>query len=110
MLPGKAGAERSDFLEHDFIVYILNVALPSLFGDNLQKPRTEPFETGGEAPIMSTVMSQSAQCKKAMAWIDEQRRDTDTPLPKLLEEASMRFNLGPNDCAFLQRFYSETQD
>lgn len=56
---------------------------------------------------MSTVMPQSELCRRAVAWIDEQLRETDKPLSKLLEEASMRFNLGPSDCEFLQRFYTE---
>jgi hypothetical protein len=56
---------------------------------------------------MNTVMPQSEMCRKAVAWIDEKRRESDTPLAKLLEEASMRFNLGPGDCEFLQRFYAE---
>ncbi|MGE4292591.1 MAG: hypothetical protein AB7E32_10315 [Desulfovibrio sp.] len=56
---------------------------------------------------MSTVMPQSEMCRKAVAWIDEQRRASEKPLAKLLEEASMRFNLGPGDCEFLRRFYAE---
>lgn len=56
---------------------------------------------------MSTVMPQSEMCRKAIAWIEAQRRESDKPLPVLREEASLRFNLGPADCEFLRRFFAQ---
>ena len=44
--------------------------------------------------------------KRAVAWIDETRRDhPERPLASLLAEAGMRFNLGPGDGRFLERFF-----
>ncbi|MDD4732566.1 MAG: hypothetical protein PHX58_11595 [Desulfovibrio sp.] len=59
---------------------------------------------------MSTVIPQSEMCRKAMAWVEEQLRETGKPLAVLLEEAAMRFNLSPNECDFLQRFYSQDHE
>lgn len=59
---------------------------------------------------MSTIMPQSEMCKKAVAWISDQLRETGKPLAGLVEEAAMRFNLGPKDCEFLQRFFAEQRD
>lgn len=42
----------------------------------------------------------------AVAWIDEARRDhPERSLASLLAEAGMRFNLGPSDGRFLERFF-----
>ncbi|PTN31897.1 hypothetical protein [Desulfonatronum sp. SC1] len=44
--------------------------------------------------------------QRAVAWIDETRRDhPERSLVSLLAEAGMRFNLGPNDGRFLERFF-----
>ena len=57
---------------------------------------------------MTTIMPQSEMCRKAVAWIDEQRGERpDAGLARLIEEAAQRFNLGPNDCQFLERFFKE---
>lgn len=59
---------------------------------------------------MTTVMPQSDLTRKAIAWIsEEQANDTDKSLEQLMEEASMRFNLGPKDEEFLHRFYKENK-
>ena len=43
---------------------------------------------------------------RAVAWIDETRRENPgRPLSSLLAEAGMRFNLGPGDGRFLERFF-----
>lgn len=43
---------------------------------------------------------------QAVAWIDETRRDhPGRSLASLLAEAGMRFNLGPGDGLFLERFF-----
>ena len=60
---------------------------------------------------MSTIMPQSELTRKAVAWICEKREECETlSLAALLEEAAMRFNLGPKDVEFLHRFYKEKQD
>ena len=43
---------------------------------------------------------------RAVAWIDENRREhPERSLASLLSEAGMRFNLGPSDGRFLERFF-----
>ncbi len=44
--------------------------------------------------------------KHAVAWIADERRDHPTKnLTSILDEAAMRFNLGPQDWQFLHRFF-----
>ena len=60
---------------------------------------------------MTTIMPQGEMTRKAIAWISEmQESDAGKSLDALLEEAAIRFNLGPKDVEFLQRFYDEKQD
>ncbi len=57
---------------------------------------------------MTTIMPQSEMCRKAVAWVDEElRNQPGAKLSKLIEEAALRFNLGPSDCEFLDRFFKE---
>ena len=59
---------------------------------------------------MTTIMPQSELTRKAIAWICEaMENQTDKGLVALIEEAGVRFNLGPKDMEFLQRFYKENQ-
>ena len=58
---------------------------------------------------MSTIMPQSELARKALAWISAERADSGKPLPKLIEEACMRFNLGPKDAEFLRRQLADSQ-
>lgn len=59
---------------------------------------------------MSTVMPQSELTRKAVAWLSEQKTEKpDTPLSTLIEQAAMRFNLGPKDVQFLERFSQENK-
>ena len=56
-------------------------------------------------------MPQSELTRKAVAWISEmQTADEEKGLQGLIEEAAVRFNLGPKDVEFLQRFYREKKD
>lgn len=45
--------------------------------------------------------------RKAVTWVDQERRESGAPLPMLLQKASMKFNLGPKDCEFLTKFFAE---
>ncbi len=57
---------------------------------------------------MSTIMPQSELQRRAITWISEQLREKGAkPLVKILDEAGMRFNLGPKDMEFLERFFKE---
>jgi len=59
---------------------------------------------------MTTIMPQSELTRKAIAWISaEQQGDSSKTLKSLLEMAAVRFNLGPKDVEFLQRFYLDKQ-
>ena len=60
---------------------------------------------------MTTIMPQSELTRKAITWISEMREsDANKSWNVLLEEAAIRFNLGPKDVEFLQRFYDDKQD
>jgi len=64
-----------------------------------------------EKKSMTTIMPQSELTRKAVAWISEmQTADEEKGLQGLIEEAAVRFNLGPKDVEFLQRFYREKKD
>lgn len=58
---------------------------------------------------MTTVMPQNELTRRAIDWITGKCGD----LPdgkgqsRLIEEAAMRFNLGPADVEFLKRFFDE---
>lgn len=52
---------------------------------------------------MATIMPQSELARKALAWISAERAETGKPLLRLIEEACVRFNLGPMDAEYLQR-------
>lgn len=52
---------------------------------------------------MATIMPQSELARKAVTWIAEARAETGKPMRQLIEEACIRFNLGPNDAQFLER-------
>lgn len=53
---------------------------------------------------MATIIPASELHRKAIDWISCGLRDGKS-LRKLIDEAAMRFNLGPLDAQFLERFY-----
>lgn len=52
---------------------------------------------------MATIMPQSELARKALAWISQERAASGKPVLRLIEEACVRFNLGPKDAEYLQR-------
>ena len=53
-------------------------------------------------------MPEGAAVRKAIQWISQMRQEeASTSLASLIEKASIRFNLPPKDCEFLNRFFSE---
>jgi hypothetical protein len=55
-------------------------------------------------------MPQNELTRKAVAWICETRDHGDKrTLSALIEEAGVRFNLGPKDMEFLLRFFKENK-
>ena len=58
---------------------------------------------------MSTVIPQSELTRRAIGWICEKAGDAPQPsrVRVLIEEAAMRFNLGPLEVEFLERFFEQ---
>jgi hypothetical protein len=56
---------------------------------------------------MSSIMPEGAAIRKAVQWISKMREEEKTPLPNLIEQACVRFNLSPKDGEFLNRFFSQ---
>ena len=51
---------------------------------------------------MTTVLPQGESLRRALAWISERReREPATPVLPLVEEASLRFDLTPNESEWL---------
>lgn len=61
---------------------------------------------------MPSIIPQSELHRKALDWIIKNRPEKCDAacLRPLIEEAAMRFNLGPLDVEFLQRFLLEGHD
>jgi len=55
---------------------------------------------------MSTIINQSELQRRALDWISSGLKEGKT-LRALIDDAAMRFNLGPLDVEFLERFYKE---
>ena len=63
------------------------------------------FNTGGS---MSTIMPEGDGIKKAIKWIDQEKKDCpQKTMMALLDEAGMTFNLSPKDSDFLFRFFTK---
>lgn len=59
---------------------------------------------------MTTIMPQSELTKRAVAWISEElKANQGKSLAALIEDAAMRFNLGPKDVELLQQFFQNNR-
>jgi hypothetical protein len=58
---------------------------------------------------MTTVMPQSELMRKAVAWVNEQLAEPGSSLKKIVNDAGMRFNLGPKEQDFLRDFFSKPE-
>jgi hypothetical protein len=57
---------------------------------------------------MTTIMPQGEDLRKAVKWISEERQSSSSKkLAKLVEEASVKFDLSPADGEFLFKFFKE---
>jgi len=56
---------------------------------------------------MTTIMPDDELLRKAVIYIDEILKEKDTPLQKALEQAAMRYNLGPAACEYLQGLFAD---
>ena len=53
---------------------------------------------------MKDILPEGEALRKALKWIGDQRQEGEsTPVYKLIEEASLKFNLSPSDAEFLAR-------
>ena len=59
---------------------------------------------------MGTIVKHNELVRKAIEYIYEHKRESDTPLPKLLQEAGMRFNLSPLEMQALERHFKEDNE
>ena len=59
---------------------------------------------------MTTVMPEGEDLRKAVKWISEERQSSpQKKLAKLVEEASVKFDLSPADAEYLFRFFKKEQ-
>ncbi|MFC1868041.1 hypothetical protein ACFL0H_07920 [Thermodesulfobacteriota bacterium] len=57
---------------------------------------------------MATIQPKGEKVRQAVKWISGERlEDEKKRIALLIQEASMRFNLSPNDEEFLRAFYGE---
>ncbi len=55
-----------------------------------------------------SILPEGEQLRRAMKWISDKRVDNPgASLFKLIEEASLKFDLPPKDAEFLVRFFTE---
>jgi hypothetical protein len=60
---------------------------------------------------MATIMPQGEDLRKAVKWISEERQSSpERNMAKLVEEASIKFDLSPADGEFLFKFFREQKD
>ena len=57
-----------------------------------------------------SILPEGEQLRKAVRWISEEREFRENAvLSKLIEEASIKFDLSPADADFLMRFFTEEE-
>jgi hypothetical protein len=72
-------------------------------------------EIGGlfykEGIFMATIIPKGENIRRALKWIsDNQLEDKKKPVSRLIQEAGLKFNLSPNEEAYLEKFYRENKD
>lgn len=59
---------------------------------------------------MATIQPKGEKVRQAVKWISSERlEDENRSIPKLIQEAALRFNLSPKDEEFLVSFYKEEE-
>jgi hypothetical protein len=57
---------------------------------------------------MSTIMPKGENIRRAVKWISDNKQDApDANLKKLVQEASLKFNLTPGEQEYLVNFYKD---
>jgi hypothetical protein len=60
---------------------------------------------------MATIQPKGEKLRQAVKWISEKRmEDENAAIYRLIEQASMQFNLSPKEEDFLRSFYEENVD
>ena len=60
---------------------------------------------------MATIQPKGEKVRQAVKWISEERKgDENKSLALLIQEASSKFNLSPNDEEFLGCFYEDNNE
>jgi len=60
---------------------------------------------------MTTVMPEGDAIRKAIKWISEELREKPvSSIKKLINEATLRFDLSPKDTDFLMQFYEDSEE
>jgi len=59
---------------------------------------------------MATIQPKGEKVRQAVKWISSERlEDEKKPIPMLIQDAAMRFNLSPKEEEFLISFYKEEE-
>jgi hypothetical protein len=59
---------------------------------------------------VSKLLPEGEDLRRAVKWISANRlEDPDQPVPRLVEEATFKFDLSPKDAEFLILFFKEGQ-
>jgi len=59
---------------------------------------------------MTNIMPEGESLRRAVKWISEQTKiSSDKNILKLVNEATIRFDLSPNDGEFLIKFYRDQE-
>lgn len=57
---------------------------------------------------MATIQPKGEKVRQAVRWISDNRKEDQTrSIPRLIQEASLIYNLSPMDEEFLRSFYKE---
>lgn len=57
---------------------------------------------------MATIMPKGDKIRQAVKWISAEKQEDDAKaIPKLIQQAAMRFNLSPKEEMELTHFYKE---
>ena len=59
---------------------------------------------------MATIIPEGELLRRAVVWIDTQRSETGRAASDLIDQAALRFNLGPKDTEFLVGFFKEQRE
>lgn len=56
---------------------------------------------------MTTIMPEGELMRKAVKWICDSQGEEGKDVSSLIDEASVRFNLGPKQAEFLVKFFKD---